>query len=269
MKRTFLRRPSPAIVVATTALFVALGGTSYAAFTLPKNSVGTKQLKNGAVTNKKLANGAVTASKVKNGSLTGAQINASTLGTVPNALRANSANTAGSATDATNATNATNAANATNATNATDATNATNATTATTATFATTAGGAPLPTTLPSGESLRGAYGLIGHATSSGERAGAAISFEIPLASAPIAHFINEGATPPPQCPGTPTNPRAAPGNLCIYESVVVNVMFQGFEDPITEATGATVQPFGAEVVALSGASGNYDDSGSWAVTAP
>jgi hypothetical protein len=42
-------------VVASLALFLAIGGVSYAAIKLPKNSVGTKQLKNGAVTGKKLA----------------------------------------------------------------------------------------------------------------------------------------------------------------------------------------------------------------------
>jgi hypothetical protein len=44
-------------VVAYLALFVALGGTSYAITALPKNSVGTKQLKNRSVTKKKLAKG--------------------------------------------------------------------------------------------------------------------------------------------------------------------------------------------------------------------
>jgi hypothetical protein len=43
------RRPSPALVVACVALAVALGGTGYAAIVLPANSVGTKQLRNGAV----------------------------------------------------------------------------------------------------------------------------------------------------------------------------------------------------------------------------
>jgi hypothetical protein len=48
-------RPSPALVISLFALFVALGGTSYAAITsLPKNSVGTPQLKNGAVAAAKL-----------------------------------------------------------------------------------------------------------------------------------------------------------------------------------------------------------------------
>ena len=37
------------------ALFVALGGVSYAAFTLPRNSVGTKQLKANAVTPAKVS----------------------------------------------------------------------------------------------------------------------------------------------------------------------------------------------------------------------
>jgi hypothetical protein len=54
MSRSRLRRPSAALVVSTVALIVALGGTSYAAFTLPQNSVGTKQLKNNAVTLAKL-----------------------------------------------------------------------------------------------------------------------------------------------------------------------------------------------------------------------
>lgn len=62
-------RLSPAMVVALIALFVAMGGSAYAVIRLPPNSVGTKQLKNGAVTNAKLRNGAVTATKVKMGSL--------------------------------------------------------------------------------------------------------------------------------------------------------------------------------------------------------
>jgi hypothetical protein len=41
-------------VIAYLALFVALGGTSYAAINLPANSVGTRQLKNGSVTPRKL-----------------------------------------------------------------------------------------------------------------------------------------------------------------------------------------------------------------------
>src|SRR5579862_5323021 len=64
------RRPSPALVVSSIALVVALGGTSYAAFRPPSNSVGTKQLKNGAVTTRKIRNGAVTAAKINATGLT-------------------------------------------------------------------------------------------------------------------------------------------------------------------------------------------------------
>jgi hypothetical protein len=53
MKRRF-RAPGPALVISLVALFVALGGTTYAATSLPKNSVGTAQLKKGAVTKKKI-----------------------------------------------------------------------------------------------------------------------------------------------------------------------------------------------------------------------
>jgi hypothetical protein len=49
-----VRRPSPALVVASIALLVALSGTSYAAITLPRDSVGTFQIRAGAVTSPKV-----------------------------------------------------------------------------------------------------------------------------------------------------------------------------------------------------------------------
>jgi hypothetical protein len=87
-------------VVGYVALFVALGGASYAAVSLPKNSVGQKQIKKGAVTRSKLANRAVNGSKVATGSLTGKQIKSSTLGQVPSAAHAASADTATNAAHA-------------------------------------------------------------------------------------------------------------------------------------------------------------------------
>ena len=113
MWKSLRRRPSPALVVASVALLIALGGTSYAAFRLPRNSIGTTQLKRNSVTASKIKNGAVTVSKINTSGLT-----------VPSALHASSADSA------TNATRATNAVNSTHATTADTATNATNATTA-------------------------------------------------------------------------------------------------------------------------------------------
>jgi hypothetical protein len=55
-----MRRPRYADVAATMALVLALGGTSYAVTALPRNSVGTAQLKPHAVTKAKLAPGVLT-----------------------------------------------------------------------------------------------------------------------------------------------------------------------------------------------------------------
>jgi hypothetical protein len=72
-------RPSPAMVVAFIALFVAIGGSSYAVTRLPAKSVGAKQLRKGAVRTANLANGAVTGQKIKDGSLGAADLRPSSL----------------------------------------------------------------------------------------------------------------------------------------------------------------------------------------------
>ena len=85
------RRPSASMVVAVTALVFAVGGTSYAALSLPAGSVGTKQLKRGAVTTNKIHSRAVTGAKVAVNSLTGLNIRESSLATVPSAALAGNA----------------------------------------------------------------------------------------------------------------------------------------------------------------------------------
>jgi hypothetical protein len=111
-------RHSPALAVAVIALFVALGGSVYAAKkakldgrairakSIPGNrlkphSIAANRLKPGVI-------GAVAAS----GPLTGADINELTLGQVPSATHADSADTAQSAVDAQTALNAVNAVDA-------------------------------------------------------------------------------------------------------------------------------------------------------------
>lgn len=74
-----MRLPSPAMVVALIALFIALGGVAGAATTL----VTTKMLANRSVTTAKIAPNAVTGAKVKNGSLTAADFRKGTLLTGP------------------------------------------------------------------------------------------------------------------------------------------------------------------------------------------
>jgi hypothetical protein len=86
-------------VISTLSLFLLLGGGAYAAANLSKNSVGTKQLKNGAVT----------AAKIKNGAVIGAKIQLSSVGTVPSASHADTATSAINADTATSASSASNA----------------------------------------------------------------------------------------------------------------------------------------------------------------
>ena len=81
--------PSPAMVVALSALVISMAGTGYAATRLPAHSVGSRALKKNAVTAAKLsaravrsraiAPKAVNGTKVANNSLTGADINEATL----------------------------------------------------------------------------------------------------------------------------------------------------------------------------------------------
>jgi hypothetical protein len=78
-------RVSPALVVASIALFAAMSGFGYAAVQMKANSVKTRNIKAAAVTTNKIADGAVTTPKL-----------------APDAV----------APSATNAVNATNAANA-------------------------------------------------------------------------------------------------------------------------------------------------------------
>ncbi len=63
------RNLTPSFFISILALIVALGGVSYAAVQLPKNSVGAKQLKKKAVTASKIKRNSITTVKVKNRSL--------------------------------------------------------------------------------------------------------------------------------------------------------------------------------------------------------
>lgn len=79
-----LTLPSPALCVALLALFISLGGTTYAITALPRDSVGTEQIRaravteqelsNAAVTSRKLATGAVTERKIGRNAITGSRI---------------------------------------------------------------------------------------------------------------------------------------------------------------------------------------------------
>jgi hypothetical protein len=78
--RKLNRRPSPAMIVALVALFVALGGTGYAVTALPKNSVGEKQIRKAAVTSQKIRANAVRSGDIANNTIIGRDVRAGALG---------------------------------------------------------------------------------------------------------------------------------------------------------------------------------------------
>ncbi len=77
---TRLHAPSPALVVAALALFVALGGAAYAV-KLGKNDVKTRNIASGAVTGSRLAADAVKSAKLRDAAVTTTKIAAGAVGT--------------------------------------------------------------------------------------------------------------------------------------------------------------------------------------------
>jgi hypothetical protein len=111
-------RNSPAMVVALLALFVALGGSVYAA---KKARINGRAIRAKSIPANRLKPHSIGADRLKpgllrgatpSGQLTGADINELTLGQVPSATHADSADTAQSAVDAQTALNAVNAVDA-------------------------------------------------------------------------------------------------------------------------------------------------------------
>jgi hypothetical protein len=121
--RSRLRRHlSYANVMASIAVFLALGGVGYAATTINGNAI-----KKGTVGAGKLKSGTLGSKQVKPNGLDGSVIDESTLAIVPSAQTATSATTATTAQTATTATTAASATSADHAITATTATSADNA----------------------------------------------------------------------------------------------------------------------------------------------
>jgi hypothetical protein len=72
--RKRIHRPSPALAISLIALFVALGGTGYAAVT-----INGKDIKNKSIAGKKLKNTTVGGGKIKSNAITGPKVKAGSL----------------------------------------------------------------------------------------------------------------------------------------------------------------------------------------------
>jgi len=124
-----------------------------------------------------------------------------------------------------------------------------------------------LPSTLASGKTLKGVWGQGGNGVA-GQIVVSTFGFPIGLPSAPTPNFIAQGGAPTTACPGSPTNPTATPGNLCVYEASGQNRAFVCIGSA-SLVTSCGTDPFGAGVVVTASATGQFYSFGTWAVTAP
>jgi hypothetical protein len=230
-------------VVASLALFLAIGGVSYAATQLPKNSVGARQLKTNAVT----------AAKIKDGAITGAKLQLSSLGSVPNAEQA------------ANATRANQAANATHADRADSATNATNADRAGSADNSARLGGveasAFVQRLAQPGEVLTGQISERYAPNDGFLVVNGSYRSPLPPATPTPTLVYTESSTP--QCPEMG---KASPGVLCVYGYNVDNVDSVGTSGQFTEENRR--YGFSLDVEPVTSASEGYILA-SWAYQVP
>jgi hypothetical protein len=273
---------SYANVIATIALFIALGGAAVAAG-LPKRSVGPQQLKRGAVTPAALRKAAVTSGKlapksvvagklgpnavlpgnIGNGAITSAKLGAGSVlasaiknGVITNAKLGNGVvNTAKLGNDAVNTSKL-----AANAVTTPILANGS----VTPAKLSNEFG--PLLGTLKSGQTLRGAFAIGG----AGKELKVAVngqSFQFPLANTPAVNLINPSTATNAACSGvgggSGQTPAAAAGNLCLYVTASTNLKTLS-----APAAGLNRLGFSLEATAEDSEKA-FSAYGQWAVTAP
>jgi hypothetical protein len=245
VKRSVRPRLSYSNVIATIALFVALGGAAVAAGGLPRHSVGARQLRRGAVTSAALRKHAVTMRKIASNSvftqmIADGAVNSTKLSVnaVSGAAIANGA--IGTGKLAINAVTPSKIADGA----------------VTLSKIGNEVG--PLLGTLRSGQTLRGVFTLGTEAKDSADFTSDGVDFYFPLSSTPAVNPPLAAGSATANCPGTPN---ASPGNLCVYVSA------QTGEAGSLEIENPSRLGFGLRANAK--AAGAYSSAGFWAVTAP
>ncbi|MGN6216876.1 MAG: hypothetical protein ACTHN7_07960 [Solirubrobacterales bacterium] len=261
-----MRIPRPQLnyanVVATIALFVALGGAAVAAG-LPKNSVGPKQLKRGAVTSRALHRAAVISGKIAPQAVTAGKLGANAV--LPGNLGKGIITTEKLGEGAVIASKIKNGVITTNKLNNEAVT------TGKLGKESVTLGKlgpevAPLLGTLKSGQTLRGTFDVGSTAAAAGDTTRGAASFQFPLLNAPTATVLKPGETNA-NCAGlgggNSQTPQATGGNLCLYITASENL------DEAAPLAAENNTRLGFGLVAKAKEAGAYYAYGQWAVTAP
>jgi hypothetical protein len=131
--------------------------------------------------------------------------------------------------------------------------------------------GAPWPAggTLPSASTETGQWALFTTSAKTEELRVATISFPIPMASIPNVVLVRLGETAPAECEGgTAAEPKAKPGELCVFEGESVahagGLRYAGdFDGSGAVGVGKT----GVDLAFGTKATGEVSAEGSWAVT--
>jgi hypothetical protein len=267
-------------VIATIALFVALGGAAVAAG-LPKNSVGPRQLKPGAVTSKALKRGAVTAGKIAPqavvagklganavlpGNLGNGIINTEKLGdsaVIASKIRNGAVTTNKLSNDSVTSGKLADGAVTTNRINNGAVTSAKLDNGSVTAVKLAPGTIGQLRSKVESGETLRGAFDVGSTASLAGDTIRGAVSFPVPLANPGAINIVLPNQTNA-ACPGVGSGqPLAVPGNACLYVLAAVNL------DLAAPLIVENNTQFGFGLVAKAKEPGLFAAYGVWAVTAP
>jgi trimeric autotransporter adhesin len=274
MKR-FRPRLTYANVIASLALFIALGGAAVAAG-LPRNSVGPKQIKKGAVTSRAIRKNAVTAGKIGPFAVLPSNLGN---GIIDKSKISAGAVTAEKIANNTVTTNKLNNGAVTSqkvAVNGIAATNiAEGAVTAPKLGKSSVTAEKLAPEVLnnvaplKSGQTERGVFDIGGTDASATKAATArgAISLQQALLNTPAVTIVKKGGATTPACPGLGgggTTPEAAAGNLCVYLTAETAL------DAVAPLVAESSNRLGTGLVAKStAAEGDFAATGVWAVTAP
>jgi hypothetical protein len=266
------QRLSYSNVIATMALFIALGGVAVAAG-LPKNSVGPKQLKRGAVTAAKIRKKAVTSAKLATGAVTIGKLGPNSVGpsnigngAITSAKLGPSSVLASAIKNGVVKTNKLNneAVTTPKLANESVSTAKLGKGSVTAAKLSDEIG--PLLSTLKPGQTLRGVFDVGGEA----KALRSSVSFPFPLVNAPSAPETNilaaDGSTA--ACPGlkggAQQTPEAVAGQLCVY------VKSTGGTSPTLAFDPGSVSRLGFGLLATFGTAAEANlVQGFWAVTAP
>jgi hypothetical protein len=283
-----MRIPRPKLnyanVIATIALFVALGGAAVAAG-LPKKSVGPQQLKPGAVRTKALHRKAVTSGKIAPQAVTAGKLGPFAVlpgnlgngvitseklgdGSVIASKIKNGAVTTNKLDNSAVTTNKLNDGAVTSAKLDDGSVNAGKLADGSVGLPKLASGVVGQVQTIPaSGVTMRGIFDIGSTAAAAGDETRGAISlpYQFPLHFAPAVSVVGPGEAPGGNCPGIGSEnevPTANPGKLCVYITKAVNLGGSMLEpDHLTR--------FGIGLVAHAKEAGPYYAYGVWAVTMP